>query len=73
MSHDLRWLAPTPPEPDYEVLEAHQYTRQFYQEVQHRQEFERYCQWYYATAAQHQQDHTKLKHDFNFLGWFYRR
>jgi uncharacterized protein YqiB (DUF1249 family) len=72
MSHDLRWLAPTPPEPAYEILEVHQYTHAFYEEVRCRQEFERYCQWYDATAKQHQQEHQKLKTDFNLMGWFYR-
>ncbi|MDX2231840.1 MAG: hypothetical protein NW220_19560 [Leptolyngbyaceae cyanobacterium bins.349] len=73
MSHDLRWLAPTPPDPEYEILQAGQYTWEFYEEVRYRQEFERYCQWYYATAAQHRQEHEKLKNDFNFMGWFRRQ
>lgn len=72
MSHDLRWLAPIPPEPKQDALEVHQFTRQFYQEVQHREAFERYCHWYAATAESHRQEHQKLQNDFNFFGWFCR-
>ncbi len=61
-----------PPEPDHPVLEAHQLTKDFYHEVQHRQAFERYCQWYYATASQNQQELQRMQNDFNLLGWFYR-
>lgn len=72
MSNDLRWIAPVPPEPNHQVLEAHRLTRNFYEEVYHRQEFERYCQWYYTTANQNQQELQKIQNDFNLLGWFYR-
>lgn len=72
MSQDLRWIAPVPPEPNHDVLEAHQFTRHFYQEVHQREKFDRYCQWYYATRLQNQQEHQKLQNDFNFFGWFCR-
>jgi len=70
MSNDLRWFAPMPPDPEFEVLEVQQVSYEFYAEVRHRQEFECYCQWYYNTAQQHQQEHQKLQRDFNFMGWF---
>jgi hypothetical protein len=73
MSQDLRWIAPTPPEPEQAVLETHQFTREFYQEVEHRDQFDRYCQWYYATAEQNRREHQKLQNDFNLLGWFCRK
>ena len=72
MSNDLRWIAPMPPEPEYEVLEIHQFTREFYDEVDQRQQFDRYCQWYYATADRNRQELQKMRSDFNLLGWFYR-
>jgi hypothetical protein len=72
MSQDLRWIAPLPPEPKHEVLAVHQVTRQFYHEVDQRQKFDRYCQWYDKTAAVNRQEHRKLQKDFNLLGWFCR-
>jgi hypothetical protein len=72
MNHDLRWIAPIPPEPDQGVLAAHVLTRQFYQELECRHAFEQHCQWYYATAKQHRQELQHLQRDFNLLGWFYR-
>lgn len=72
MSQDLRWIAPIPPEPEHQFLGEHQLTHEFYIEVQQRQEFERYCEWYDTTAAQHRQELTKMQSDFNLLGWFYR-
>jgi len=72
MSHDLRWIAPIPPKPDFAVLEAHQLTREFHEEVQHRHEFDRYCQWYYAAACEHRREAQKMQHDLNVLGWFCR-
>ncbi len=72
MSHDLRWIAPTPPEPDFVVLEVHQLTHEFHEEVQHRQEFDRYCQWYYATARKHRREVQNMQNDLNLLGWFCR-
>ena len=73
MSEDLRWIVPQPPPQQQDVLEAHQATREFYQEVHHRDRFERYCQWYYAAVRQHQQEYQRLQRDVNFFGWFCRR
>ncbi|PZV15447.1 MAG: hypothetical protein DCF22_07185 [Leptolyngbya sp.] len=70
MSHDLRWIAPIPPKPDFAVLQEHQLTREFHEEVQHRYEFDRYCQWYYATARKHRREAQKMQNDLNLLGWF---
>lgn len=69
--HELRNIVPEPPIPA-EILKQHQITREFYQEVKYRQEFESYCQWYYSTAKQHQQELQKMQGDFNILGWFRR-
>jgi hypothetical protein len=72
MSHDLRWIAPIPPEPDFAVLEAHQLGYEFREEVQQRARFDRYCQWYYATALNHQREAQKMQNDINLFGWFCR-
>jgi hypothetical protein len=72
MNHHLRWIAPVPPEPTQEILKSQVLTRQFYQEVEHRSAFEKYCQWYQATAESHRQEHDHMQRDFNLLGWFYQ-
>jgi hypothetical protein len=73
MNHDLRWIAPIPPEPEkQEVLGAQVLTRQFYQELEYRHAFEKHCQWYRATAEKHHQELHRMQRDFNLLGWFYR-
>jgi hypothetical protein len=69
--HDLQWIIPAPP-PDIEILEAHQLGHEFRQEVQYRQNFDEYCQWYYETAQRHQQELQKMRRDINIFGWFFR-
>jgi hypothetical protein len=68
---DHRWLTPdTAPPPAAEILAVYQTTRQFYQEVEGRVEYDRYCAWYRAVAEQHQRELQKMRCDFNLLGWF---
>lgn len=55
-----------------EDLETYQITHQFYEEAQYRHDFEAYCQWYYATAEQHQKEAESMKNDLNIFGWFCR-
>ncbi|MBL1175954.1 MAG: hypothetical protein FWK01_12635 [Pantanalinema sp. GBBB05] len=55
-----------------EVLESQQITREFYAEIHYRDEFEQYCQRYYAMAAKHRQELAKMQGDINILGWFFR-
>lgn len=64
--------APPPPGEIIEALEATTTTREFYQEVEYREDFDRYCQWYYETADRHRQEMQKMLGDFNLLGWFWR-
>ena len=71
MLQDFRWLIPKS-QPDPEVLVAYELTRQFHREVASRKEFDRYCQWYRATAAQHRQELEKMRGDINVFGWFCR-
>jgi len=69
LSHELR--SPTP-QNQVELLRTYQVSREFYQEVQHRQNFERHCQWYRQTAELHRQEVQKMQQDINILGWFRR-
>src|SRR3712207_7276617 len=43
------------------------------QELQYRQEHERYCEWYRLTAEQHRHHLQKMRGDINLFGWFCRR
>lgn len=70
--NEFRWLIPLPP-PDAEILKTYQVTHDFYQEVQHRQDFKAYCQWYEAIAEQHRRELQKMRSDVNLLGFFLRR
>lgn len=72
MTSHFHWLVPAP-EPTPEVLLVYDLTRQFQREVEYREEFDRYCQWYRTTAEQHRQEWQKLQTDWNLLGWFSRR
>ena len=71
MSDQLRFIHSAPAQ--QEILEAHEVTYEFRREVQYRQDFERYCQWYHLTAQAHRQELAKLRGDVNILGWFRRR
>jgi len=55
------------------VIITFEFTRNFYREVAHRQEFEQYCDWYYTTALKNQQELNKMRGDINLFGWFVRR
>ena len=59
-------------QPEIEILEAHQVAREFYREVEYREDFANYCQWYYETAERHQKELQKMRGDLNIFGWFLR-
>lgn len=63
-------LAPPPPA---DIFATHQLAYEFQREVQQRQEFEHYCEWYRQTAERHQQEFQKMQGDINIFGWFSRR
>lgn len=56
-----------------EAVELQQVAYEFSQEVQHRQAFEAYCQWYYATAEQHRAEQAAMENDIPLFSWFWRR
>lgn len=70
MSEELRRIIPLPPRVADETFATYQATTEFYQEVQYRNELERYCHWYYMTAERHRQELQKMRKETNILGWF---
>ncbi|MBD2022789.1 hypothetical protein H6F43_21635 [Leptolyngbya sp. FACHB-36] len=71
MQNDHRWIAPVP-QPEPEVLVVYALTREFHREVEQREAFEQYCQWYRNTAEQNRRELHKLRQDVNVFGWFCR-
>lgn len=69
---ELRWIA-FAPKPISEALIAYALTREFHREVEYRQDFAYYCQWYRETAAKHQQELQTMQSDINLFGWFCRK
>lgn len=64
-------IIPEPPS-ELDVLRRHQLSYDFRDEVNYRDEFQRYCQWYYQTAAQHQHELRQMRKDLRLLRLFYR-
>ena len=71
MQNDIRWLTPLPPSM-LEALVAYELTREFYQEVQYREELLEYCQWYQETALKNRVELQRMQGDINLMGWFNR-
>ena len=69
MSQDFRWIIPSPP-PQADILEAHHLATEFRREVEYREDFKNYCEWYRQTSLKHQQELEKMRNDINILGWF---
>jgi hypothetical protein len=70
MPEELQRIIPTPPPAAADIFATYQLVQEFRQEVEYRQEFEHYCQWYGATAQRHQQELKKMRNDINLFGWF---
>lgn len=70
MASELQRIVPAPQPEMMEIIEAYQVTREFYQELQYREEFDRYCDWYDLTVQQHQQELEQMRSELNILGWF---
>lgn len=70
--NDMRSILPAF-QPEIEILEAHQVAREFYREVEYREDFASYCQWYYETAKSNRRELQKMRGDINIFGWFLRR
>jgi hypothetical protein len=72
MSQQFSRIIPQPEQPAAEILRATQAAQEFYREVRYRENFNNYCQWYYATAEQHQKELQEMRGDINIFGWFLR-
>jgi hypothetical protein len=74
MSKNLPYIILASPQPQIEeAFAVQQTTHQFYHEVQTRVEFQRHCEWYYATAERNRQDLQKMRGELNIFQWFRRR
>lgn len=72
MSNEIRQIIPSPQGDVQEIFSAAQVTREFYDEVGVREDFQRYCQWYRASCALHRQELEKMRGEFNFFRFFRR-
>ncbi|MEW6493676.1 MAG: hypothetical protein AB1589_14380 [Cyanobacteriota bacterium] len=72
MPEKFQFIVPAPPQPA-DIFATYQLAHEFYRESWHRQEHERYCEWYRLTAQRHQQEFQKMQSDINLFGWFCRR
>ena len=52
-----------------EIFQLHQMAQEFRCEVEERERFDAYCEWYYATAARHQQELAQMRKEFDLRGW----
>ncbi|QQE63422.1 hypothetical protein GFS31_00870 [Leptolyngbya sp. BL0902] len=71
----FEYLRPRSLEPSQEVTEyliLHQAAQDFRLEVEYRQQFEAYCQWYYQTAAENQASLDQMQGEINLRSWFSR-
>ena len=57
-------------QPMMNIFETQILAQEFYQEVENRENFRAYCQWYRKTAQQHQEELAKMKKDVNIFSWF---
>lgn len=67
--NEFRRIVPLP-QPEIEAtFAAYQTTNQFYREVQTREAWSLYCDWYYSTAARHRQELHAMRGELNIMGW----
>ncbi len=72
MPEKFQFIVPAPP-PPADIFATYQLAHEFHREALYRQEHERYCEWYRATAEGHKQELQKMQGDINLFGWFCRR
>jgi len=70
MPNELPQIRPAPQPAEIDDFAAYRATSQFYREVQSRQSFQQYCEWYYAVAERHRQELQQMRGEVNILGWF---
>ena len=67
------WLVSTPKPAAKESFAVYEITFEFSREVQQRQAFDAYCQWYEQTAMENRRDLQQMRREINILGWFHSR
>lgn len=60
------------PQDVIEHLELQHIAQEFRLEVEAREQFEAYCEWYYQVADQNRRDYEKMQSELNLLPWFSR-
>lgn len=73
MSQELRIIIPSGSSQVEETIAVNETTRQFHREVEVRSEFNRYCEWYHATAKSNREELEKMRGELNIFQWFRRR
>ncbi|USR91959.1 hypothetical protein NEA10_04335 [Phormidium yuhuli AB48] len=73
MSDGINRIVFLPPPSLDERIGSYHVTREFHREVQYREDFQNYCQWYRATAERNRRELEKMRGDINIFGWFSRR
>lgn len=71
----FEYLRPRSLESSQEVTEylvLHQAAQEFRLEVDYRQQFDAYCQWYYQTAAENRANLLQMQGEINLRGWLSR-
>lgn len=72
MPEELRRIIPVPQPEVEEIFAIYQATTEFHQEVQSREAFAHYCEWYCTTSEQHRQELQQMRGELNILSWFRR-
>lgn len=72
MAEELRRIIPTPTPQAADIFTTHQLGHEFRQEVEYRENFKQYCDWYHFTAELNQRELHKMRSDINVFGWFNR-
>jgi len=71
MPDEFQRIVPAPP-PAVDIFATYQLASEFHREIQYRQEYQRYCEWYQLTAERHRQELQKMRGELNLFGWFCR-
>jgi hypothetical protein len=72
---EFEYLAPRSPATPQDVihhLELQHIAQEFRLEVEYREQFDAYCDWYASTAEQNRQDHERMQSELNLRDWFSR-
>ncbi|MEM6752351.1 MAG: hypothetical protein AAF630_05200 [Cyanobacteria bacterium P01_C01_bin.38] len=73
MSQELQRIVPSGSSQIEETIAVNETTHEFYREIEVRSEFNRYCEWYRATAQSNREELEKMRGELNIFQWFRRR